>query len=75
MASQRLSELLVQVQRNHRLRKIIQIASKNVGRIVNSITVPNQALAVSIRGVERVLQFLDTFLGAVESKYSLDASS
>lgn len=68
MSLERLSKLLIQIQWNHRLGKVVEVAPKNVSRVVHRVTVPNETLAISIGRVKCQFQFLDALLGAAQTK-------
>lgn len=69
---QRFSELLIEIQRNHRFGEVIEVATEDVGGIMNCVTVPNEAFSVPIRGVKQGLQLLDSLFGPVKAEDALN---
>lgn len=59
---QRFSKLLIQFERDHRLREVVEVATEDIGGIVNCVPIPHQPLAVSVWRIEDVFEFLDPFL-------------
>lgn len=57
-ATQRVAESFVQVEGDDWLRKIVEVSAQDVGGIVNCVSVPDEALAVSIGRVEDELELL-----------------
>lgn len=73
--SQRIAELFIQIQRNDGLRQIVEVASEDIGSVVYRVSVPNEALAVSIGRVENAFELFDALFGATEAENAFDTSS
>lgn len=71
VAAQGIAEFLVKLQRYDRLGELVKVSSEYVRGIVNRVTGPVKALAISIRGVEGVSQFFDSLLGSAQAEYAL----
>lgn len=65
------SEALVEFERNDWLGKLVEVASEDIGGIVNSVAGPIETLSISVGRVKGGLELLDALLGAGESKDTL----
>lgn len=59
---QRFSKFLIQFKGNDRLRKVVEVATEDVGGIVDRVPIPHQPFAVPIWRVEDVFELLYPFL-------------
>jgi hypothetical protein len=75
MVLQRVAEALIEFQGDDRFRKLVEISSQNVGRVVHSISSPVETLAIAIRRVERDLEFLDALLATSKTEDTLNIGS
>lgn len=59
---QRVSKLLIQFERDYRLREVVEVATEDIGGIVNRVSIPHQPFAVPVWRVEYMFKFLYPFL-------------
>ena len=65
---QRISESVVEVERNDRFRQLVEVPSQNIRRIMHRVTGPIQTLPVLFGGVKNGLEVLDSLCGAIQSE-------
>lgn len=66
------SELVVEVERNDGLRKLVEVPAEDVCGIMDRVATPIQALTIALWGVEGFTKFLDALLRAAEPEDALD---
>jgi hypothetical protein len=62
MVAYGLSKAVVVAQRNNGLWQVVEISAQDIGCIMHSVACPVQTLAISWWGIERNLEFFDSFL-------------
>ena len=66
------SEAIIELQRYDRLRKLVEISSENIRRIMDSVAGPIEAFAIAIWRVELLAKLLDTLFRAAKAEDTLD---
>lgn len=69
------SEAFVEFKRYDWFGELVEITSKDIGGIMNSVASPVESLSVSVRRVKGNPKLLDTLLGPGESKDTLYVDS
>jgi len=69
------SEALVKLKRDDWLRELVEVTTKDIGRIMNSVAGPIESLSVSVWRVKGGLELLDTLLGPGQSENTLHIDS
>lgn len=69
--SDRVSKAVVEIQRYYRFGKLVEVSSKNIRRVVDSIPGPVQAFAIPLRRVKGDFELLDALLTAGEAENAL----
>lgn len=59
---QRFSKFFIQFQGDHWFREVVEVATEDVGGIVDCVSIPHQPLAIAVWRVENRFEFLYPFL-------------